>query len=133
MPSRCPSNAWRLPPAVILCWPPAVRALKMHGGGPAVTAGKPLDHTYKSENVELVQKGCCNLAKHIENCKKYGMPVVVAMNKFATDTDAELAAVREAAIQAGESLLQSARTCLPSGVLCAACLPASCSRLTGLC
>ena len=92
---------------------PAVRALKMHGGGPAVTAGKPLDHAYKSENVELVQKGCCNLAKHIENCKKYGMPVVVAMNKFATDTDAELAAVREAAIQAGEKLCPT-----PAGVVC---------------
>ena len=36
----------------------------MHGGGPPVTAGKPLDQTYKSENVELVQKGCCNLAKY---------------------------------------------------------------------
>ena len=42
----------------------AVRALKMHGGGPPVTAGKPLDQTYKSENVELVQKGCCNLVKY---------------------------------------------------------------------
>ena len=42
----------------------AVRALKMHGGGPPVTAGKPLDQTYKSENVDLVQKGCCNLAKY---------------------------------------------------------------------
>ena len=41
----------------------AVRALKMHGGGPPVTAGKPLDQTYKSENVELVQMGCCNLVK----------------------------------------------------------------------
>ena len=41
----------------------AVRALKMHGGGPPVTAGKPLDQTYKNENVELVQKGCCNLVK----------------------------------------------------------------------
>ena len=41
----------------------AVRALKMHGGGPPVTAGKPLDQAYKSENVELVQKGCCNLVK----------------------------------------------------------------------
>ena len=41
----------------------AVRALKMHGGGPPVTAGKPLDQAYKNENVELVQKGCCNLVK----------------------------------------------------------------------
>lgn len=46
-----------------LCKLAAVRALKMHGGGPPVTAGKPLDQTYKSENVELVQKGCCNLVK----------------------------------------------------------------------
>ena len=113
VPSRCPLNAQWLLHNVTLCLVPAVRALKMHGGGPAVTAGKPLDHAYKSENVELVQKGCCNLAKHIENCKKYGMPVVVAMNKFATDTDAELAAVREAAIQAGEKLCPT-----PAGVVC---------------
>ncbi len=128
----CPQDVQRLLNTVDLCLLPAVRALKMHGGGPAVTAGKPLDHAYKSENVELVQKGCCNLAKHIENCKKYYMPVVVALNKFATDTDAELAAVREAATQAGESLLRSARTCLSPGALCAACLPADCSRLTAL-
>ncbi|CAK0738789.1 hypothetical protein CVIRNUC_001093 [Coccomyxa viridis] len=78
-----------------------VRALKMHGGGPPVTAGKPLDQTYKSENVELVQKGCCNLAKHIQNAKKYGLPVVIAINKFATDTDAELQAIKSASKEAG--------------------------------
>ena len=132
MPSRCSQNAQRLPDNNKLCLVHAVRALKMHGGGPPVTAGKPLDHAYKNENVELVQKGCCNLAKHIENCRKYGMPVVVAMNKFATDTDAELAAVREAAVQAGESLLRSATTCLPPGALRAACLLADCSRLAAL-
>lgn len=80
-----------------------VRALKMHGGGPAVVAGKPLDHTYKSENVELVRKGCCNLVKHIENTKTYGVNVVVAVNAFATDTEDELQAVRQAAIAAGAS------------------------------
>ena len=132
VPSRRPSNAWRLPHNVVLCSPSAVRALKMHGGGPPVTAGKPLDHAYKNENVDLVQKGCCNLAKHIKNCKKYGMPVVVAMNKFATDTDAELAAVREAAMQAGGRLLWSVRTCHSSGALRAACWPADCTRLTAL-
>ena len=80
-----------------------VRALKMHGGGPAVVAGKPLDHTYKSENVELVRKGCCNLVKHIENTKAYGVNVVVAVNAFATDTEDELQAVRHAAMAAGAS------------------------------
>lgn len=76
-----------------------VRALKMHGGGPPVVAGKPLDHAYTDENVELVKKGCCNLARHVENAAQYGVPVVVACNRFAADTDAELAAVKEAAMQ----------------------------------
>lgn len=80
----------------------AVRALKMHGGGPAVTAGRPLDHAYTNEDVALVKAGCCNLARHISNTRKYGVPVVVAINKFATDADAELQAVKEAALEAGK-------------------------------
>lgn len=79
-----------------------VRALKMHGGGPTVTAGRPLDHAYTNEDTALVKAGCCNLAKHVANTRKYGVPVVVAINKFATDADAELAAVKEAALEAGE-------------------------------
>jgi formate--tetrahydrofolate ligase len=78
-----------------------VRALKMHGGGPEVVAGRPLDHAYKTENLELLRKGCVNMAKHIENTKLYGVNVVVAVNAFATDTADELAAVKEAAIAAG--------------------------------
>lgn len=78
-----------------------VRALKMHGGGPEVVAGRPLDHAYKTENLELLRKGCVNMAKHIENTKLYGVNVVVAVNAFATDTAEELAAVKEAAIAAG--------------------------------
>eukprot|EP00271_Cylindrocystis_brebissonii_P017957 TRINITY_DN4895_c0_g1_i3.p1 TRINITY_DN4895_c0_g1~~TRINITY_DN4895_c0_g1_i3.p1 ORF type:complete len:549 (-),score=101.26 TRINITY_DN4895_c0_g1_i3:364-2010(-) len=78
-----------------------VRALKMHGGGPAVVAGKPLQEAYKTENLDLVVKGCCNLVRHIENTKKYGVNVVVGINKFASDTEAELAAVRKAALDAG--------------------------------
>ena len=73
----------------------------MHGGGPPVTAGKPLDQTYRSENAELVKAGCCNLARHIANARAYGVPVVVAINKFATDAPAELDAVRTAALDAG--------------------------------
>lgn len=78
-----------------------VRALKMHGGGPTVTAGKPLDHAYTDENADLVKAGCSNLARHVSNTRKYGVPVVVAINKFASDADSELEAVRDAAIQAG--------------------------------
>ena len=85
-----------------------VRALKMHGGGPVVTAGKPLDHAYTNEDAALVKAGTCNLAKHVANTRKYGVPVIVAINKFATDTETELAAVREAALEAGMTLLMPA-------------------------
>ncbi|KAK9220783.1 hypothetical protein WN944_009207 [Citrus x changshan-huyou] len=78
-----------------------VRALKMHGGGPQVVAGKPLDHAYLNENVALVEAGCVNLARHIANTKAYGVNVVVAVNMFATDSEAELNAVRIAAMAAG--------------------------------
>jgi len=78
-----------------------VRALKVHGGGPPITPGAPLNAVYKEENVDILRKGCVNLKKHIENAKSYGCPVVVAVNKFATDTDAEIAVVREEAVAAG--------------------------------
>jgi len=78
-----------------------VRALKTHGGGPPVTAGTPLNRVYSEEHVELVTQGCCNLARHIQNTKKFGVGVVVAINKFHTDTQAELDVVRSLALQAG--------------------------------
>lgn len=78
-----------------------VRALKVHGGGPAIAPGAPLDPVYKEENVDLLRAGCCNLRKHISNARSFGIPVVVAINKFATDTDAEIAVIREEAIAAG--------------------------------
>jgi formate--tetrahydrofolate ligase len=78
-----------------------IRALKMHGGGPEVVAGKPLDRAYTTENVSLVEAGCVNLARHISNTKAYGVNVVVAVNMFATDSEAELNAVRNAALTAG--------------------------------
>jgi methylenetetrahydrofolate dehydrogenase (NADP+)/methenyltetrahydrofolate cyclohydrolase/formyltetrahydrofolate synthetase len=56
---------------------------------------------YKKEDTELLRKGCVNLKKHIQNAKQYGIPVVVAINKFETDTDAEIAVIREAAVAAG--------------------------------
>lgn len=78
-----------------------VRALKMHGGGPKVVAGKPLAPEYTDENLELLKKGLPNLIQHIENALKFGVNVVVAVNSFATDTPAEVELVRQAAIQAG--------------------------------
>ncbi len=78
-----------------------VRALKMHGGGPRVVAGRPLDFAYTSENLPLLDKGIVNLAAHIENIKRYGVPVVVAINQFKDDTPAEIALIRERAIAAG--------------------------------
>jgi formyltetrahydrofolate synthetase len=79
----------------------SVRALKMHGGGPRVVAGKPLDAAYKQENLELLKKGLPNLIQHVENARKFGVPVVVAVNTFTTDSPAELEFVREAALKAG--------------------------------
>jgi formyltetrahydrofolate synthetase len=73
----------------------------MHGGGPPVTAGKSLQKEYTEENVELLEKGCCNLQKHIQNAKKFGVNVVVAVNKFKTDTPAEIEVVKKAAMEAG--------------------------------
>jgi formyltetrahydrofolate synthetase len=78
-----------------------VRALKMHGGGPPVIAGKPLGKEYTEENVELVTKGTANLVKHIQNAKKFGVNVVVAVNQFKSDTPTEMEAVRKAAVDAG--------------------------------
>jgi formyltetrahydrofolate synthetase len=78
-----------------------VRALKMHGGGPKVVAGKPLDAAYTEENLDLLRKGLPNLERHIKNALKFGVNVVVAINKFSTDTPAELEVVRQAAIEAG--------------------------------
>lgn len=78
-----------------------VRALKMHGGGPAVVAGKPLDHVYKDEALDLVKAGCANLIHHIKNITKFGVEAVVAINRFATDTEAELELVKALSLEAG--------------------------------
>ncbi|MGI6259716.1 MAG: formate--tetrahydrofolate ligase [Anaerolineaceae bacterium] len=75
-----------------------VRALKMHGGGPKVTAGAPLAAEYVEENLELLEKGAENMLAHAEIARKFGVPVVVAVNRFPTDTDAELELVRKIAM-----------------------------------
>jgi len=78
-----------------------VRALKMHGGGPAVKPGIPLAEEYMTENLELVEKGCENLVAHIETVKKSGVRPVVCVNSFYTDTKAEIKLVRRIAEQNG--------------------------------
>ena len=78
-----------------------VRALKVHGGGPEITPGGALHEIYRTENVEILRKGCVNLRKHISNAREYGVPIVVAINKMETDTEAEIAVVREEALAAG--------------------------------
>ena len=75
-----------------------VRAMKMNGGVKKEDLGK--------ENVDAVKKGCANLGRHIENVKSFGVPVVVAMNHFISDTDAEIAAMKEyAKAQGAEAIL----------------------------
>jgi formate--tetrahydrofolate ligase len=78
-----------------------VRALKMHSGQFTVVAGKPLDPGLTQENIPALEKGCENLEKQIENMKLFGVPVVVAVNRFIFDTDKEIEFVRERAIAAG--------------------------------
>jgi len=78
-----------------------VRALKMHGGGPRVVPGRALDAAYTEENLELLRAGVSNLEANIRIAKTFGVPVVVAVNAFSTDTEAELDLVREAALKAG--------------------------------
>ena len=88
-----------VPDAVVLV--ATVRALKSHGGGPAVKPGAPLDEAYTRENVGLVEAGCENLLAHIETIRKSGVTPVVCRNSFHTDTKAEHDAVRRIAEDAG--------------------------------
>ncbi|HET9203807.1 MAG TPA: formate--tetrahydrofolate ligase [Acidimicrobiia bacterium] len=78
-----------------------VRALKTHGGGPKVVAGRPLDPAYTEENLPLLRAGMANLAAHLEIVRKFGVPVVVAINRFPTDSEHELELVRHSAVEAG--------------------------------
>ncbi len=73
-----------------------IRALKMHGGGPSVVPGKDLDKVYIEKNTELVEKGLENLYSHIETVQKSGIPPVVCLNHFYTDTDEEIDLIRKA-------------------------------------
>ncbi len=87
------------PDAVVIV--ATIRALKMHGGGPAVKPGIPLEEEYTKENLELLEKGCENLIAHIETVKKSGVRPVVCINSFHTDTKAEIKLVRRIAEESG--------------------------------
>jgi len=78
-----------------------IRALKMHGGGPEVRPGRPLPEEYTKENLELLEKGCENLFHHVKNVQKSGIKPVVCINKFYTDTEAEIALIRKLCAERG--------------------------------
>src|SRR5262245_9475099 len=95
---KCRASGLRPDAAVVVA---TIRALKMHGGVGKIVAGKPLDAALLENNPAAVTKGAENLAKHIENVRAFGVPAVVAINLFPTDTREEIAAVRDAALAAG--------------------------------
>ncbi|XP_047244627.1 monofunctional C1-tetrahydrofolate synthase, mitochondrial isoform X1 [Girardinichthys multiradiatus] len=98
---KCRASGLR-PNVVVLV--ATVRALKMHGGGPNVSAGAPLPREYTDENLSLVAGGCrSNLKKQIQIAHLFGVPVVVALNVFSTDTQAEIDLVCQIAKECGAS------------------------------
>ncbi|MFC1485423.1 formate--tetrahydrofolate ligase [Candidatus Latescibacterota bacterium] len=87
------------PDAVVLA--ATVRALKMHSGKYRVVPGKPLEEGLVRENIPDLEAGGCNLRKQVENMRLFGIPVVVALNRFSTDTDREIETMRKIALDAG--------------------------------
>ena len=78
-----------------------VRAVKAHSGKFEVRPGKPLDEALTTEDLDSLAEGVANMEKHIENMKKYGIPVVAVVNRFPTDTEAEHDFLKERALEAG--------------------------------
>lgn len=95
---KCRYSGLKPDAVVIVC---TVRALKMHSGRFDVVAGKPLSKELLTENLDAVKAGCCNLIKHIENIKMYGVPAVVCINRFDSDTDKEIDLIKKDALNAG--------------------------------
>ena len=95
---KCRAGGLRPSCAVITL---SIRALKMHGGVGNVRPGKPLPPEILEENLSAVERGAANLAKHIENIRLFGVPAVVSINRFTSDTDAEVALVQRLAMEAG--------------------------------
>lgn len=84
--------------AVVVC---TARALKMHAGRFSASPGRALDPGLQQENLEAIAAGAPNLEAHIENVGRFGVPAVVAINRFDTDTAAELELIRTIALRAG--------------------------------
>jgi formate--tetrahydrofolate ligase len=97
---KCRASGLRPHAALLVA---TVRALKMHSGRFTIQAGKPLPEGLQQEDLEALAAGMGNLEKQIENVRLFGIPVVVAINRFPTDTEAEIAAVQQAALDAGAS------------------------------
>ncbi len=95
---KCRLSGLKPDAVVLVC---TVRALKMHGGGPAVRPGVPLDEAYRREAVGLVEAGCENLAAHIGIVRQSGVRPVVCINGFSTDTPAELDRIARCAERCG--------------------------------
>jgi formate--tetrahydrofolate ligase len=96
---KCRTSGLKVDAAVVVC---SIRALKMHGGAIKVVAGKPLDQeTLAKEDLEAVAKGSENLEKQVENVLLHGVPTVVVINRFTTDTPAEIELVKKKALAAG--------------------------------
>jgi formate--tetrahydrofolate ligase len=103
---KCRASGLRCDAAVIVA---TIRALKMHGGVGRIVAGKPLDPALLENNPEGVRRGAANLAKQIANVREFGVPVVVAINIFPTDTADEIAAIKDVALAAGARAALDAR------------------------
>jgi formate--tetrahydrofolate ligase len=95
---KCRMSGLRPDAAIVVA---TIRALKAHSGRFKIVAGKPLDDGLTTENMEALREGIGNLVKQIENVKRHGIPVVVAINHFPTDTEAEVELVRRASLDAG--------------------------------
>lgn len=95
---KCRTSGLKPDAAVLVA---TIRALKAHSGRFKVVAGRPLEPEMTSENLDALRDGLPNLVKQIENVKRHGVPVVVAINHFPTDTDAEVELVRQTALEAG--------------------------------
>src|SRR5437016_11800394 len=92
---KCRKTGLKPSAAVIVA---TIRALKMHGGIAKEDLGK--------ENIEALKKGIANLARHVENVRSFGVPAVVAINRFSADTDAELAALKQACAEIGTEAIE---------------------------
>jgi formyltetrahydrofolate synthetase len=95
---KCRYSGLRPDVVVMVC---TVRALKMHSGRFRVVAGRPLDPGLLKEDLQAIADGCGNLEKQIQNARLFGVPVVVAINTFTTDTPAEIALIAERSVAAG--------------------------------